>query len=259
MAWGGKTEKWLPKWKSQITARRVLKRRFVVMAQACAVAGPKGLTGNRVLNGEESGNVTVLARDFYLGLSAADLSTLHWAKGCSNTPPGAKQPGFLHLSDFLKIPTLSVAGAGCMAAFVYDLRLWALQMMVRNPRTFIAQDRVDFENAVNAAIAAATVPIETYRQNPDQYGEPGDPDQAFYYYQMQLAKILSDRASRLGEEGLAAWMASTGPIRAAWTQSVATVPAEFRNNPNIVALTANLEKAVKLSVKNYGDVLVLEL
>ena len=259
MAWGGKTEKWLPKWESQITARRALKRRFVAMAQACAVAGPKGLTGNRVLNGEESGNVTVLARDFYLGSSATDLSTLRWAKGCSSAPPGAKQPGYLHLSDFLKIPTLSVAGAGCMAAFVYDLRLWALQVMARNPQSFTAQDRPDFEAAANAAIAAATVPIERYRLNPDQYGDPGDPDQAIYYYQMQLAKILAERAGRLKEEGLAAWMGSAGAIRTTWTQSVAKVPSEFRSNPNILALTGNLGKAVKLSVKTYGDVLTIAL
>ena len=112
---------------SEIDERRAVKRRFVELCVACAKIAPLAMTGNGVLSGSQTGNVTVAAGEFFTSLSEPEKVALRSAKGCDKPPDEAKQKEYLTLADFLKIPTLSVDGAGCMAAFVHDLIAWGHQ------------------------------------------------------------------------------------------------------------------------------------
>jgi len=55
--------------REEIDQRRTLKRRFVNVTMEIAAAGPEALLGNRTLNESQTGVVTVLGREFYLGLT----------------------------------------------------------------------------------------------------------------------------------------------------------------------------------------------
>lgn len=243
---------------ADIAERRAIKQRFVAMALNCAVAAPRAVTGNGVLTGTESGNVTVAAGTFYNGLDEDQIIALRTAKGCNRPPAGVEQPGYLTLADFLKIPTLDVAGAGCMAAFVHDLVLWGKQVIALNPHSFSAADRDNFNTRILAAIQANLIDINVYKLNPKQYNEPSTPEEAMYWYLMDLAMILAEEK----EEGLANWNKNKRPILAALNARVSkTVAAEFRNNPNIVALAseARFEQTARRAVTEYGAPLLLTL
>lgn len=238
----------------EIVARRALKRRFVTMAQQCAVAGARAVSGNRKLNDSETGNVTVIARDFYVSLAPADMTVLRAAKGCNSRPPKSTYREYLALTDFLKIPTLSVQQAGCMGTFTHDLVQWAHQVMAKNPRSFSVQDKAQFNAAVAQAQRDVVVPIDTYRLNPAQYGEPGDAEEALYWCLMELAKIMADY------DDAAHRLTHKAAIRSAWKKAVdATVSKELRDNPNIETLRGDAfhARAETRAIKEYGAYLMI--
>lgn len=246
--------------KEVIAARRDLKRRFIQMVLECARLGPQGLSGNRTLNASQTGNVTIAAGSFYNGLSDVEKTTLRTAKGCNKPPKDVKQKGYLTLADFIKIPTLNVQGAGCMAAFVSDLRLWGKQVIEKNPNTFAPQYKMTFDEGIAEAIKEGTVPIQEYKKNPMQYGEPTDNDQAFYWILLKFAMAVTNQPDRDTDDIKVVKSPDVKKlVKAELDNLLRETPKEFLDSPNNRLLLNNYDKLVDLSHTNYGAFLLWDL
>src|SRR5262245_37425151 len=146
-----------------------------------------------------------------------------------------------------------------MAAFVHDLVLWAREVLRLNPHTFTAQDRGNFDTAIQNAIQTGVTSIEDYKANPSKFGAPADADQALYWYLMALGQVLSNEPI----EKMDAWEKNKAAIIRKWkaAASDAGVPREFQSHPTIAALTdpSRFKRAVGLVIENYGKVFLFDV
>lgn len=211
--------------KEEIAGRRDIKRRVVEMLVTCGEIAPLAVSASMKLNGEQTGNVTVLAGGFWNNLTAGDRSILRSAKGCP-VPRSRKSTGYSTLADFLEVPTFPVAKAGCMAEWTELGVLWAKQLVQVNPHSF--PDRwTPFQQRIDRAVQRSTVDNQKYIRNPYGLGLPKNADQAFAYMVFQ--------AGYLGEYE---YPDKPAIAETQWKVLLKSIPREFVT-PNIEALVNN--------------------